>query len=588
MRRAWGFSLALSLTALVAAACGVPGAAMSGLDQLVGDGPPRASVPTRSAAEPRGTSGRRPNIVFVLMDDFSMDLLRTMKSARYMAAHGASYDNAFVVDSLCCVSRSATFTGQYPHQTGVLTNTTNLPNRLGPIGGWRGFARNGNQARTFALRLQQSGYTTGYVGKYLNGYEVQGHDQLMPPVPPGWSDFRAIFGTAYDGWDFQGDRPAGKSRSVLRSWPAPPASAPRKVKDKAYAGTVIGDLAMKFLHRHRHDRRPYFLEVAPYAPHSRVDHYPAYAGEPLFPPAFRDQPGGTDRHGNCGLVACSALTTAGLPGWRDPRGDNRPDYADGSRAPQWNPDPLWLSKQGAEKNMRDRARMAQSVDRMVMRILHEVGPDTYVVLTSDNGFHLGQLGLLRGKGTPYDTDTHVPVLVVGPGVVPGHRKAMVSNIDWAPTFEQLAGLTSPSYRSGISMVPTFGDPANPLQDYVFFEHTFSLSRPGADPDRPFTGGGLNVIPSYVAVRSRGALLVRDDLDPRWGHHRYAYEFYDYSGQGVTGRSYERVNQYDDPAYAGEVATLMAKLHQFDTCRHLRGDDPVPASCLTLTRAPGSD
>ena len=86
-------------------------------------------------------------------------------------------------------------------------------------------------------------------------------------------------------------------------------------------------------------------------------------------------------------------------------------------------------------------------------------------------------------------------------------------------------------------MPTLADPRLRLQDYVFFEHTFSRSRPGADPDRAFTGGGLNVIPSYVAVRSRTALLVRNDLDRRWGRHRYAYEFYDYTrasrGSGPT-------------------------------------------------------
>jgi arylsulfatase A-like enzyme len=225
--------------------------------------------------------------------------------------------------------------------------------------------------------------------------------------------------------------------------------------------------------------------------------------------------------------------------------------------------------------------MAQSVDRLVLRILSMVEGDTYVILTSDNGLHLGQLGLLRGKGTAYDTDTHVPLLLVGPGVVPGPREAMVSNIDWAPTFEQLAGLDTPAYRSGVSLLPTLGDPAASLQDYVFFEHTFSRSRPGADPDRPFTGGGLNVIPSYVAVRSRTALLVRNDLDPRWDRHRYAYEFYDYTGQ--RGRPWERSNQYDDPAHAAEVAVLMAKLAEWDACAHVRGGDAVPAGCRSLTR-----
>ncbi len=560
MRRAPMATVALGVTALLAAACGVPTAVSDQLSRSQ----PTTGVEALPAVQTAPVAPSRPNIVFVLMDDFSMDLLPTMRSARLMARRGASYENAFVVDSLCCVSRSATFTGQYPHQTGVLTNNSNLPNRHGPLGGWRGFATYGNQARTFAVGLQESGYVTGFVGKYLNGYEVQAHQQL-PPVPPGWSDFRAIFGTAYDGWDFQGTRTTAKGTTVVRSWPAPPASASRKEKDRAYAGTVIGGLAMKFLRERRGDPRPYFLEVAPYAPHGRVDDNPAYADESLFPAAYRDRPGGSRQRGDCGLVACRSLTARDLPGFRD-RG-----------SAQWNHRPHTLTRSQAQTNLRDRARMAQSVDRLVLRILRQVDDNTYVVLTSDNGFHLGQMGLLRGKGTAYDTDTHVPVLVVGPGVVPGPRDAMVSNIDWAPTFEELAGLSSPPYRSGRSLVPTLTDPDAGHGDYVFFEHTFSMSRPGDDPDRAFTGGGLNVIPSYVAVRSRTALLVRNDLDRRWGRHRYAYEFYDY-----TSQAWERRNVYGDPAHAAEVATLMAKLDQWDACAHLRRGRAVPDMCRSLT------
>ena len=89
----------------------------------------------------------QPNIVLVLMDDFSKDLLPTMRSVRYMARHGASYDNAFVVDSLCCVSRAATFTGQYPHQTGVFTNGPTCPTLAGR---WAGGARSPRTAERAA------------------------------------------------------------------------------------------------------------------------------------------------------------------------------------------------------------------------------------------------------------------------------------------------------------------------------------------------------------------------------------------------------------------------------------------------------
>ena len=113
---------------------------------------------------------KRPNIVLVLMDDFSLELLATMPQAQRMRATGATYRNAHVVDSLCCPSRASIFTGRPPHQTGVLTNIPNDPAH--PIGGYRAFTRNGNAAKSFNVPLQKSGYATGFVGKYMNGYEM--------------------------------------------------------------------------------------------------------------------------------------------------------------------------------------------------------------------------------------------------------------------------------------------------------------------------------------------------------------------------------------------------------------------------------
>ena len=126
----------------------------------------------------------RPNIVMVLMDDASYELLATMPQAIRMQADGATYENAHVVDSLCCPSRASIFTGRAPHQTGVLTNTPNDPRD--PIGGYAAYTAHGNAPRAFNLALQQGGYTTGFVGKYLNGYvrsTRQGVHYPPPDVP---------------------------------------------------------------------------------------------------------------------------------------------------------------------------------------------------------------------------------------------------------------------------------------------------------------------------------------------------------------------------------------------------------------------
>ncbi len=571
--------LVLVLLALVTAGCAgtsanVPGAAQTSSDYV-------ADTDYIEPAAVYTGSGKRPNIVFVLMDDASIDLLRTMRSGRYMARHGASYDHAYVVDSLCCPSRAATLSGQYPHQNGVLTNTHGMPNKYGPLGGRKAFVAHGSEQRTFALRMQGSGYTTGLVGKYLNGLGagIQGkpNGTKVKDVPPGWTEFRALMGSAYDGWKYEATEPDGNGGYRVRAYDAP-RSATKQERDERYAGTVTEKLALDFVRRHEDDKAPYFLYVGTYAPHGRIDENPAYADDPLFPPAFRDRAGKRHPHGNCGLVDCRDLTVDDLPGFGDARDDNQPSRADGSLAPHWNVKPKEMTPEEAQKHLRHRARMVQSVDRMVMRILRAVGKDTYVVLTSDNGYHLGQYGLTNGKGTPYDGDIRVPLLVVGPGVVPGPRSAMVSNIDWAATFEELAGIETPAYRSGISMVPTFSRPHERLLEYTFVEHTFSRSRPGRDPDRPFTGGGLNVIPSYLAVRSRTSLLVRFDLDRSWAGTDYAYEFYD-----LTTQSSERVNQFADPAYADQVSELMAKLQQFDACQHTRDGQPVTADCRQLTQ-----
>jgi N-acetylglucosamine-6-sulfatase len=207
-----------------------------------------------------------------------------------------------------------------------------------------------------------------------------------------------------------------------------------------------------------------------------------------------------------------------------------------------------------------------------------VDDNTYVVLTSDNGFHLGQMGLSVGKGTPFDTDVHVPLLVVGPGVEPGVRNTMTSNIDLASTFEDLAGTRSPRYRSGRSLVETFANPRAQVRDLVFFEHTaYAAAR--LDPDTALLGESEYLrTPSYVAVRSRNDLLVRYDLDLSLSGVDTAWGFYDYTRSG-----WERANEYDGRVHADRIARLKRKLRQFDACSTFVRDAVVPAECRNLTQ-----
>nr|BFE76132.1 hypothetical protein GCM10020092_094330 [Actinoplanes digitatis] len=115
--------------------------------------------------------------MFVLVDDLAWNLVQHMPNVQRLQSDGTTFTNYTVTDSLCCPSRSSIFTGKFPHDTGVFTNES-------PDGGFAVFRNRGNESRTFATALQAQGYTTAFMGKYLNGY--------LPKdlyTPPGWTEW---------------------------------------------------------------------------------------------------------------------------------------------------------------------------------------------------------------------------------------------------------------------------------------------------------------------------------------------------------------------------------------------------------------
>jgi arylsulfatase A-like enzyme len=92
----------------------------------------------------------------------------------------------------------------------------------------------------------------------------------------------------------------------------------------------------------------------------------------------------------------------------------------------------------------------------VVRTLSEknVLGNTYIVFTSDNGWHHGEHRIQRGKGRPYEEDIRVPLLVRGPGVAAGSSTdKLVLNTDYLPTFTDWAGTQTPPYVDGRSLLP---------------------------------------------------------------------------------------------------------------------------------------
>jgi N-acetylglucosamine-6-sulfatase len=404
----------------------------------------------RPAAQPQQLE--RPNVVFILTDDLSWNLTRFMPHVRQMQRDGMTFTNYFVTDSLCCPSRASIFTGRYPHNHGVLTNTP-------PTGGFSAFRR-GAESQTFATQLQAAGYRTSMIGKYLNGYEL--HPRY---VAPGWSNWQ-VPGGGYKGFNYV----LNANGRVARFGRA----------RRAYLTDVLRRRGIDFISRAARADGPFLLEIATIAPH-----------RPSVPAP-------RDRYDFPGLQvprdAAFDVTPADPPSWLRGRLPLSQDQLD-----------------ALSREFRRRAQSVQAIDELVCQVrqlLRERGLDknTYVVFSSDNGYHMGQRRLLAGKMTAYDTDVRVPLVVVGPGVRHGSATdALAENVDLAPTFMRFAHVRPPRSVDGQSLMPLLhGQAPDGWRDAVLIEHHHPES-PNGDPDRQTMSSGNP--PSYEALRTADELYV---------------------------------------------------------------------------------
>ncbi|MFI0374406.1 sulfatase [Actinomadura sp. 1N219] len=407
----------------------------------------------RAEEQEGGAAKERPNIVFVLTDDLSENLVEYMPRVKEMRRQGLTFGNYFVTDSLCCPSRATTLTGRYPHNTGVFTNQ-------GADGGYRTFNARGNQRSTFATALRKAGYRTAMMGKYLNGY------QASDPVPPGWDEWY-VAGNGYQGFDYTLNE---NGRAVRYG---------DRLAD--YMTDVLARKGGDFITRAAGDDRPFMLEVSTFAPHGPYTPAPRDAGK--------------------------------FPGLKAPRGPsfNEADVSDKATWLKGHPRLRPGQIGGIDRAFRKRAQSVQAVDALIGRLqaaLKATGTDrdTYLVFTSDNGFHMGEHRLAHGKQTAFDTDIKVPLVVTGPAVPAGTTDhALAQNTDLCPTFEELGGVSVPAGVDGRSLVPALtGERSEPPRKAVLVEHHGPNNTPG-DPDRQNRVGGNP--PSYEAIRTATELYV---------------------------------------------------------------------------------
>jgi len=391
---------------------------------------------TATVQIPKANRGSPPNIILILADDLEMHptiLGHMPKLQELMVAGGMSFQNALVPISLCCPSRVSIFTGQHAHNHDIVKNTP-------PNGGFAKVIQQNVEARMFAPLLQNAGYYTALMGKYMNGYPLATDNTY---VPSGWDEwYVSKGGVGYFNFNL-----------IENGVPV------RYREDEAdYLTDVLTRKAVDFITQQAVSpaNSPFFLELSIYAPHGPATPAPRHAI--LFPDL------------------------------QAPRGPsfNEADISDKPSRLQF-PELTEAEIQEIDTFYRDRVRSMQAVDDMIGELFSALAAtgelsNTYLIFTSDNGYHQGEHRIAKGKQSPYEESEKVPFVVVGPGVPAGTaRMEPISLIDLAPTFLDLAGLpmAAADAMDGRSLKPLLQSPEKipSWRTAVLFEKVGSAEDP---------------------------------------------------------------------------------------------------------------
>ena len=331
-----------------------------------------ALVPVGPAA---GQAGGSPNVMIILTDDQrAMDTMEHMpKTLQWFGQGGTSFTEGFATTPLCCPSRAAIMSGRLNHNNNVRTN---------------GDQELLDHNSTIQRYLDQAGYRTGLAGKFLNLWPVANN----PPNFDRWALLKPE-DTGYYNSQFNVD---GAVQTV-----------------PGYSTDYIRDYTLDLLDTWEvnNDDRPWFLHVAPYAPHDPADPAARHAAA-TFPPW----------PGNPAVFEAD-------------RSDKPPSVRNARRTYE-------EALVDRERQLRTLLAVDEMVDAIFQRLEATGEQNTLAFFLSDNGFFWAEHGL-RGKNRPYTEAIKVPFFMRWPGRVAagGAHGSPAANIDLAPTILQAAGIS---------------------------------------------------------------------------------------------------------------------------------------------------
>jgi N-acetylglucosamine-6-sulfatase len=442
----------------------------------------------------------KPNFVVILTDDQedTGSMAYMPKVHALLAEKGITFTNSFVTFPICAPSRVSLLTGQYAHNHGVKSDS---PTREG---GWQRFKE--KEVNQLPVWLETAGYRTAFMGKYLNGYGG-GAEVGAPPswVPPGWDYWFAFTGppTYYDY--------KMNENGTLVSFDH---------EESDYSTDVLRDRAVHFLEQQAGTSQPFFLLVAPKAPHAQ-----AADGErkPALP-APRHQ----HRFADINLPPNPSF--------------NEHDVSDKPKWVQMSPEVSESTKQDLTDRYRSELQALQSVDDLVdavVRTLESIGKldDTVIIFTSDNGYLFGD-HRQQAKFNAYEGSIRVPLVMRGPQIPQNElRDQLVDNLNVVASIEEFAGVTPGVPPDGRSLVPLLKDAKAPWRSAVLIEG----GDEGAPPSRRF---------KTIRTATRKYTKYEDGFE----------ELYD-----LTIDPAELENRAGDPRYATDKAELRDIYNRLKSC-----------------------
>ena len=483
-----------------------------------------------ASAEPP-KHGAKPNIIFIFSDDHANAAISAYGDARNLlqtpnldrlADEGIQFDRCLVPNPICGPSRATVLTGKYSHMNGFYNNET-MP-------------FDGSQ-QTFPKLLQNAGYQTALIGKW--------HLVSDP--------------TGFDHWEILPNQGQYYNPPMILNGV--------KVKYEGYVTDIITDHSLEWI-RHRDKSKPFLLMCQHKAPHM------------FFEPALKNLNFDKDRkYPEPPTLFDDYGNDRGLA-WRDQYMEIgkvlNDDHLKLNPQPDLTPEQrkVWdayyeprnaafraanltgkdLVRWKYQRYMHDYLGAVLSVDESVGKVLkylddEGLAENTIVIYSSDQGFFLGEHGWFD-KRWILEESLRTPLIVRWPGVIkPGSKNdKMVSLLDVAETFVEIAGLPQPPDMQGRSLMPLFRGEAPMDWRQSFYFHYYEYPR------------WHRVRPHYGVVTDRYKLV-----------HYYMPDVDDWELYDLKENPDETKNFINDPRYCETIGKLKSELAR------LRTELKVPAA-----------